>query len=317
MPEGTIGIAAMGGDSNQVLATIKDFEQRGIKAAWLTGGAGGLDALALFAAAATQTERILLGTCIITILPRHPITTTQQVQVIDQLAPGRFRFGVGTGHARGMESTFGIDFNEPLAHLREYLTIARTMLSTGAVEFEGRHYRANGAGNAGTDRVPVLAAALRSRAYEVCGGFADGAISWVSPGTYLRDVALPAMAVGAKREGRPTPPLVAHVPVCVHENQAEVLEAARQQLATYPKSPFYQLMFKEAGFPEAAEIETWSEGMTEAVVLSGTEERVAERIAELFGLGISEIIVSVVTAGSNAAASRTRTLDLLSSLSSA
>ena len=57
--------------------------------------------------------------------------------------------------------------------------------------------------------------------------------------------------------------------------------------------------------------------MTEAVVLSGTEERVAERIAELFGLGISEIIVSVVTAGSNAVASRTRTLDLLSSLSNA
>ena len=41
MTNGTIGVAAMGGGAKQVVSTIQDFELRGIKAAWLTAGAGG------------------------------------------------------------------------------------------------------------------------------------------------------------------------------------------------------------------------------------------------------------------------------------
>ncbi len=101
----------------------------------------------------------------------------------------------------------------------------------------------------------------------------------------------------------------------MHDNPDEVREAARAQLANYPRSPFYQAMFAEAGFPEAGEIEGWSDAMIEAVVLSGSEERVRERIEELFEFGAGEIIVSVVTAGDDDAASRERTLALLSALS--
>jgi alkanesulfonate monooxygenase SsuD/methylene tetrahydromethanopterin reductase-like flavin-dependent oxidoreductase (luciferase family) len=110
---------------------------------------------------------------------------------------------------------------------------------------------------------------------------------------------------------------VAHAPVCVHEGAAEVLTATKKQLSNYPRSPFYQAMFAESGHPEVTETQTWSQGMVDDVVLWGTEERVAERINELFDWGISEIIVSIVTAGGDAAASRARTLDLLTELSKA
>ena len=313
MPERTIGVGAMGGDSSQVIATIQDLERRGIKAAWLSA-AGGLDNLTLFSAAAASTERILLGTCITTIWSRHPVSAAQQVQVIGQMAPGRFRYGVGTGHARGMETSFGAEFKAPLGHLSEYLTLTRTLLEKGAVEFEGRYYQGSAKLAAAMPDIPVLAAALRPRAYEVCGEFADGAISWVSPGNYLRDVALPAMRRGAERGGRSTPPLFAHVPICVSEDIDAVRSATREQLATYPRAPFYQQMFAEAGFPEAAEIESWSEGMVDAVVFSGNEDQVTSRINELFDWGISEIIATLVTVG-DAAASRERTLALLASLS--
>ena len=73
-------------------------------------------------------------------------------------------------------------------------------------------------------------------------------------------------------------------------------------------------MFAEAGFPEAGATEGWSDAMIEAVVLSGSEERVRERIAGMFKLGASEIIVSIVTAGEDTAASRERTLSLLAEI---
>jgi len=216
-----------------------------------------------------------------------------------------------------MTTVFGADYRTPLTALREYLTVTRTLLHTGGVEFEGSIYRANVSLPAPVPDVPVMASALRPKSYELCGEAADGAISWVSPGVYLRDVALPALQRGAERAGRPCPPLIVHAPMCVHDDADEVRAAAREQLANYPRMPFYQAMFAEAGFPEAAQLEGWSDGMIESVVLSGSEERVSERVAELFDFGASEIIVSIVASGPDAAASRERTLALLSNLASA
>ena len=315
MPKGTIGVNAVGGGAKQVLETILDLEKRGIKAAWLTAGAGGSDNLTMFGAAAATTDSILLGSCIATIWPRHPVMTSQQVSGIAQLSDGRFRFGVGTGHLAGMSRTFGADFRKPLTALREYITIARSLLDTGAVEFEGEIFRGAYALLSPVPNTPIMAAALRPRAYEVCGEVADGAISWVSPPEYLRDVALPSIKRGADKAKRPAPPLVMHLPVCVHEDGDEVLAATRAQLATYPKSPFYQAMFAESGFPEAAEIETWSEGMRDSVVAWGNEEQVSAHIARLFDMGMGELIVSVVTAGEDEGTSRGRALDLLAKLS--
>jgi alkanesulfonate monooxygenase SsuD/methylene tetrahydromethanopterin reductase-like flavin-dependent oxidoreductase (luciferase family) len=155
-----------------------------------------------------------------------------------------------------------------------------------------------------------MASALQRKSFEFCGAQADGAISWVCPGVYLRDVALPAMRAGAEKAGRPVPPLLAHAPVCVHDNPEEVRAAARQQLANYVRLPFYVQMLTAAGFPEAS-AESWSDAMIEAVVLSGGEAHVAERLQGLFAFGATEILVSPLTAGSDRSASVQRTLRLL------
>jgi F420-dependent oxidoreductase-like protein len=309
MDQKLIGIVASGPESAEILASIEQADQMGIPAAWLTTGGVGLDALTLFAAAAVRTNRIRLGTSITPTFPRHPLVVVQQVQVLAQLAPGRFRLGLGPSHRPSMEATFGVDFRAPLGHLREYVQIVKTALHRGSVDFDGRYYRAHGQIRTPV-QVPVMASALQRKSFEFCGAQADGAISWVCPGVYLRDVALPAMRAGAEKAGRPVPPLLAHAPVCVHDNPEEVRAAARQQLANYVRLPFYVQMLTAAGFPEAS-AESWSDAMIEAVVLSGGEAHVAERLQGLFAFGATEILVSPLTAGSDRSASVQRTLRLL------
>ena len=68
-------------------------------------------------------------------------------------------------------------------------------------------------------------------------------------------------------------------------------------MATYPRLPFYARMFAAAGFPEAVETNSWSDGMIDAVVLHGSEGEVAERVKGLFEYGIGEIIAHVVSVG--------------------
>ena len=196
-------------------------------------------------------------------------------------------------------------------NLREYVHIVKTLLNEGSVDFDGRHYHAHASIGEPVTDVPVMASALRSSSFEFCGAEADGAISWVCPGVYVRDVAVPAIQAGAESAGRSVPPLITHAPVCVHDDPDEVRAAAREQLGTYPGTTFYQQMFAAAGHPEAAETESWSDGMLDAVVLSGSEDTVAGRLNELFDWGSGEILVSVVTAGEDQAASWDRTVALL------
>ena len=320
MSDRVIGVVATGGDSRDTVATIEDLERRGIPAAWLTTSRAGIDGLSIFAAAAARTERIKLGTSITPLLPRHPVVTVQQAQVVAQLAPGRFRLGLGLSHRTTMEQVFGLEYDAPLSHLREYLTVVKTLLKEGKVDFKGRHYHAHvalepgvGKRDAGVGEVPVMAAALRKGVFELSGEVADGAISWVCPEPYLRDVAYPAMRRGAERAGRPVPPLVAHVPICVHEDAQEVKAAVREQLGVYPRLPAYASMFADAGYAEAAD-GTWSDAMIEAVALSGDEARVAERLRQLFDWGPTEVIVSVLAAGPDREASRERTLRFLAEM---
>jgi F420-dependent oxidoreductase-like protein len=315
MAQQCIGVVIAAPDSAGVLSGIEQAEQMGIPAAWLTTGGVGLDALTLFAAAAVRTSRIRLGTSITPTFPRHPLVVVQQVQVLAQLAPGRFRLGLGPSHRPTMESTFGVDFHAPLGHLREYVHIVKTLLHRGSIDFDGRYYRAHGQIRAPL-AVPVMASALQRKSFEFCGAEADGAISWVCPAAYLRDVALPAMQTAAAQAGRAVPPLLAHAPVCVHDNAEEVRAAARQQLANYVRLPFYVRMLTAAGFPEAAE-GAWSDAMIEAVVLFGNESQVAEKLQALFALGATEILVSPIAAGADRQASVARSLRLVADVAQA
>ena len=303
-----IGVAVGGNKVQDIQATIQRAEELGVDAIWMTTGGARLDSITVFAAAAASTQRIKFGTSIVPTFPRHPLVVAQQVQVVAQLAPGRFRLGLGPSHRPTMRA-MGIQMPNPLGHLREYLRIVKSLLQEGKVDFDGEHYQAHESIAEPVD-VPVMASALQRGSFELCGAEADGAISWVCPLAYLRDTALPAMKKGADEAGRPVPPLIAHAPVCVHDNADEMRAAFREQFAMYPKLPFYRRMLISAGYPEAAET-TWSDAMIDGLVLHGNEEQTARRIQQLLDIGASEVLLSPVLVGSDRGASLDRTLRLL------
>lgn len=314
LDDNRIGVAVTGRDSREVLDRIQQAEEMGIQAAWLTTGGARQDGLTVLAAAAASTKRILLGTSITPTWPRHPVVMVQQVRVIADLAPGRFRLGIGPSHKTGIEGTFGIEYRAPLSHMGEYLRILKPLLQQGKVDYDGKRYHAHAETGVKLD-VPVMASALRRRSFELCGAEADGAITWVCPRIYNRDVGVSALEAGARRANRAVPPLIAHAPLCVHENVTEVLEAAREQMRIYPTLPNYIQMFVDAGFPEAAETKTWSDRMIDAVVLHGDESRAKKQLQEMFACGASEVIVLPILAGQDKMASYQRAIQLVADAS--
>ncbi len=294
-----------------VLSQIQEMERLGIPAVWMTQDYVAQDDLTLFAAAALQTKTIKLGTCVIPMWPRHPVVIVQQALVLSQLAPGRIRIGIGPSHKKPMEEMLGFSYDHPLSALREYVTIVKSLLHQGTVDFDGKRYKAHARIANPAPGLPIIISAVQRKSFELAGEVADGAVTWNCPLPYLRDVCLPALKAGAKRANRPAPPLIAHVAVCVHDSMNEIKQAAREQLRIFvrPES-HYAKMIVTAGYPEVIE-KNWSERLFHDFVAAGNEKQVATHIKQLFAIGATEIVATTVTVGNDRVASRNRTLRLL------
>ena len=312
MKDLVIGLHMAARDGKGALAQIVAAEQAGIDVAWMTCGGVAPDPIAVFSAAALRTERVEFGTCIMPTFPRHPLALAQAAIVVDSLAPGRLRLGVGPSHEPAIRGTWGLDFTRPLEHLREYVTILNAAFHDGHVDFDGKRLHAH-AQFAGTAAIRVLVSALRHNAFSLAGELTEGGISWVTPPEHIRDVAVPALAAGAAKAGRSdVPPAVVHVPIVVSTDKDAVLAQARAQMGFYQRLPFYQAMWLEAGYPDAAGKE-FTQVMCDALVVSGSEQQVADRIRALPSFGAREIIaMPLLLPGAQDA--RTRTIGLLGEL---
>ncbi len=310
MAERVAGIHYQGPTLPETVAMIRRADQAGVPSVWLTAGGLGADSLTTLAVAGTQTQQIQLGTSIVVTFSRHPVAMIQQAVAVAQVAPGRFRLGIGPSHRPTIEGTYGLPFTRPLEQVREYATILKQAFRDGQVNFDGQRYKVH-AQVPNPPAVPLYLAALRPPAHELAGEIADGSISWVTPASYLRDVAKPALLRGAaKRSDGVTPRLVAQVFGLVSADEAAVRQLGRERLAGYTRLPFYQAMFAGAGYPDARD-GVVSDALLEELVLYGDEQKVSQGIRRFREAGVDELIVSLLPAGSNLEASLDRTFKLL------
>jgi F420-dependent oxidoreductase-like protein len=287
-----VGLAIQAPDVATTISRIQEAEQAGVQQVWMTQSVGMLDTLTLFAAAATQTKHIRLGTSIVPVYPRHPLVMAQQAATIEALAPGRLRLGVGTSHRHVMEGVYGLEMSSPLAYLREYVEVVRQGLWEGRVEHQGRFFKVT-ASIPRPAQIPLLISALGEKAFRMAGEISDGAISWVCPVPYLLDTALPALRAGAEAHNRPVPPLIAHIPVAMSTDEAATQAAATSRLSFYTKAPFYAHMFAAAGFPIGAN-GSGVDTLMKALVVAGTEAQVEKRLRELLASGLDELLLMLV-----------------------
>src|SRR3954470_785543 len=105
MAERIAGIHYGGPKLPDTVAMIRRADQAGVPSVWLTAGGLGADSLTTLAVAGTQTQQIALGTSIAVTFSRHPVAMIQQAVAVAQVAPDRFRLGIGPSHRPVIEGT--------------------------------------------------------------------------------------------------------------------------------------------------------------------------------------------------------------------
>jgi coenzyme F420-dependent glucose-6-phosphate dehydrogenase len=165
-------------------------------------------ALPLLGAIGARTQRIVLGTSVLTPTMRyHPAVIAQAFGTLGSLYPGRVILGVGTGEALN-EVTLGIpwpDQKERFARLKEALELIELLWSGDRVTFTGTYYSVENATI--YDRpdvgVPIYIGASGPAATRLAGRVAQGFITTSGkPQELYTQTLLPALGEGIQQAGR-------------------------------------------------------------------------------------------------------------------
>ena len=113
----------------------------GVRTAWL-GQRLDYDAITLAAVIGREVPELTLGVSVLPIFTRHPLVAACAAQTAQAATHGRFRLGLGLGAGFVTEPVFGVPHQRPVARLREYLTVLRSVSAAGAADHHGAELRA-------------------------------------------------------------------------------------------------------------------------------------------------------------------------------
>jgi 5,10-methylenetetrahydromethanopterin reductase len=231
-------------------------EAAGFEAVWQAESRLVREATIPLAAFGAVTERIKLGSGVVSMWVRNPAFLAATFSTLDDLAPGRAILGIGAWWDP-LAAKVGVSRDKPLRAMREIVTAVRALLAGENVTFSGDFVQLDGVEldyvhqERRPKEVPIVIGATGMQMMRLAGEIGDGALLnyLVSPEYNTR--ALEALEEGASRVGRSLdeidrPQLV----VCsLDEDRAAALDAARLLVTQYLGQQPH--IMKASGVPES------------------------------------------------------------------
>jgi alkanesulfonate monooxygenase SsuD/methylene tetrahydromethanopterin reductase-like flavin-dependent oxidoreductase (luciferase family) len=220
-----VSFAAIAGRRRATLELAKEIERRGFSGLYCPSFG---DGLGLCEALALVTDSIPFGTSIVNIYTRHPQDYAKTACFIHELAPGRFRFGIGVSHAPVNEH-YKVSTGKPTDDIRRFVSELRAGVE-GAGELP-----------------PVVLAALRRPMARLAAEIADGAV-WANAARSH----MPSSLAVLKPEQRSGDRFFIGnmIPTCIADDRAAAAAVMRKTLRGYVALPNYQNYWIEAGYEQ-------------------------------------------------------------------
>jgi F420-dependent oxidoreductase-like protein len=268
---------------DDVVAAVRLAADNGFDAVWVPQTLT-IDTLTALAVAVREVPNIPVGTAVVPIQGRHPITLAQQaLTVADAAGPGRMRLGIGVTHAVVSEGFYGVPYRGIVDLCEEHLDTLSQLFGPGhqaAHVGERITARTTLAPLAGPPE--LLVAALAPRMLSLAGRLADGTITWMTGAGVLENVVVPQLRAAAEAVGRAAPQVVAGLPVCVTADAARAREVVRPRIEGATRMPSYRRQVGGEHLGDVADL-----------AIIGSADEVTERIAHLAQIGVTELMADV------------------------
>ena len=250
-------------------------EAAGFEAVWQAESRLVREATIPLAAFGAVTERIKLGSGVVSMWVRNPAFLAATFSTLDDLAPGRAILGIGAWWDP-LAAAVGVSRAKPLKAMREIVIAVRSLLANETVTFHGEFVHLDGVEldyvhqQRRAKAVPIVIGATGLQMRELAGEIGDGArLNYLVSPAYNAQ-AVEALARGAAKAGRTLealdrPQLV----VCsMDDDGAAALDAARLLVTQYLGQQPH--LMKASGVPaelleEIHAVLTWPAGHDQIV----------------------------------------------------
>ncbi len=271
---GAIGIEGL-------LTDVKAAADGGFDTYWLPQIVGQAEAMNLIGVVAQQVPGIRFGTSVVPTYPRHPMVMAEQALTTSLLTGGRFTLGIGLSHQPVVEGMWGLSFDKPVRHAREYLDALMPLLAGETTSVSGETITARGKLEIRAEAPPVLVAALGPQMLKLAGARCDGTITWMTGAATIADLTAPTITAAAVAAGRPAPQIVAGMPIWVTDDVEAARTNAAKTFQIYGQLPSYRAMLDREGCAGPADL-----------AIIGDEAACGARIDELAASGVTHFAAS-------------------------
>jgi alkanesulfonate monooxygenase SsuD/methylene tetrahydromethanopterin reductase-like flavin-dependent oxidoreductase (luciferase family) len=149
------------------------------------------------------TERIPVGTSIVSALTRHPAILAMELAGISRAFPDRFWPGIGLGLPVWLEQ-MGLMPERPVAAMREAVTSVQRLLAGEKVDLEGKEFRLDGIEitHPAREHVPLTVGVMSPMMLRLAGQIADATLFAASSGLRYFEHAIGEVQSGLAKAGR-------------------------------------------------------------------------------------------------------------------
>lgn len=243
----------------------------------------------------------LVGTAVLPIYARHPVSMAQAALTLSDFSDGRFALGLGYSHLFINEYVLGCQPGPPIAAMREYLKIVKDLIDEGSATREGKYFTGRARYAAPRKPVPLFLAALRPQMIRLAVEHCDGILLWLVTPRYIRERVTPVVAEACDKFGKDPGEfqVLTFLPTYVSDEPTEAFDEVVQHLKSYRLLPYYRYVLEAYGDVDFAEftmfgtkdyirarMEAYREAGTTPVVapVSDSREEFADAITAAFEL---------------------------------
>lgn len=162
----------------------------------------GREAFVMLGAIASLTNKIKLGTSIVSMFSRSPATTAMAASTLDNISKNRTIIGIGASTPILAENWHGTKFEYPLKRMKEYVTCFKIISSGETINFDGNFFKLKNMKimhPSSRKKIPVFLGAVNSGMIKLATDIADGTILYLRPFDELKETVQHIRSITSKK----------------------------------------------------------------------------------------------------------------------
>ncbi len=274
----------------------------------------GREAFSTLGAISQITNRVRIGTSVVSAFARTPATVAMAATTLDLLSDNRTVIGLGVSTEAIVEKWHGIKFSKPLQRMQEYVECLRQMITGENVDYSGTFFNVQNFKllyKPPRRFIPILMAALNKKMIALSCAIADGVLLYLRPLEELRRT-VAHIKSATKNLDRQFEIACVFIGAVSNKEPEKARQRAAKTLAFYiAVGKYYNEFLSTTGYLTEvhriteeyrfngldAATKYVSEEMLDSLTISGNSEQCIHSIRRFYSCGISLPIIQVNPVG--------------------